>query len=96
MCFKYSRTSRSLRRSRQPVRRTLCRVAEDELPAGSGGGAADLSVRVAVAEHLGHTSCYFYAAVAGAPLIIGRPASRPVGLSARRCFPFDAAGKRLR
>ncbi|MGF9566169.1 sn-glycerol-3-phosphate ABC transporter ATP-binding protein UgpC [Neorhizobium sp. BT27B] len=69
----------------------------------AGAGDADLTVDVDVAEHLGHTS-YVYAAVSGEPLIIERPESRhaaaqqqlTVGLPAKRCFLFDAEGRRLR
>jgi lactose/L-arabinose transport system ATP-binding protein len=69
----------------------------------AGNGDADLTMDVDVAEHLGHTS-YVYAAVSDEPLIIERPESRhsgaekklTVGIPARRCFLFDAEGRRLR
>jgi lactose/L-arabinose transport system ATP-binding protein len=70
----------------------------------AGQGDTDLTVTVDVAEHLGNTS-YIYATTASTgQLIIERPESRnagqrdtlTVGLSARRSFLFDSAGKRLR
>ncbi|KQV30786.1 sugar ABC transporter ATP-binding protein [Rhizobium sp. Root1203] len=72
--------------------------------ADAGKGDADLTVSIDVAEHLGNTS-YIYATTAGGEqLIIERPESRTagnrdqltVGLSAKRIFLFDSAGKRLR
>ena len=70
----------------------------------AGQGAADLTVTIDVAEHLGNTS-YIYATTAGGePLIIERPESRAagnrdtltVGLSVNRIFLFDSDGNRLR
>jgi lactose/L-arabinose transport system ATP-binding protein len=72
--------------------------------ADAGRGDADLTVSIDVAEHLGNTS-YIYATTAGGQqLIIERPESRSagnrdqltIGLSAKRIFLFDSAGKRLR
>ncbi len=72
--------------------------------ADAGGGDADLTVHVDVAEHLGNTS-YVYARTAGGEqLVIERPESRDVanrdrltvGLSARKAFLFDSKGTRLR
>ncbi len=72
--------------------------------ADTGGGDADLTVHVDVAEHLGNTS-YVYARTEGdEQLIIERPESRDVGnrdrltvgLSARRAFLFNSKGERLR
>jgi lactose/L-arabinose transport system ATP-binding protein len=68
-----------------------------------GRGDANLTVHVDVAEHLGHAS-YVYAALGDETLIIERPESRhggdreemTIGLSAGRCFLFDAEGRRLR
>ncbi|MDQ1183473.1 ABC transporter ATP-binding protein [Agrobacterium larrymoorei] len=68
------------------------------------GKAADLTVAVDVAEHLGNTS-YVYAHLAEElPLIIERPESRHVGkldkltvsVPARKAFLFDSTGTRLR
>ena len=68
------------------------------------GKAADLTVAVDVAEHLGNTS-YVYAHLADElPLIIERPESRHVGkldrltvsVPANKAFLFDSDGKRLR
>ncbi|MCX8279887.1 sn-glycerol-3-phosphate ABC transporter ATP-binding protein UgpC [Phyllobacterium sp. 0TCS1.6C] len=69
----------------------------------AGAGDADLTGRIDVAEHLGHTS-YVYATLADESLIIERPESRhagqsdrlTIGLSAARSFLFDAQGNRLR
>ncbi|WHA42812.1 ABC transporter ATP-binding protein [Agrobacterium larrymoorei] len=70
----------------------------------AGNGAADLTVEVDVAEHLGNTS-YVYAHLANdLPLIIERPESRHVGkldrltvsVPANKAFLFDSDGKRLR
>ncbi|MGL4091814.1 ABC transporter ATP-binding protein [Agrobacterium cavarae] len=68
------------------------------------GKAADLTVAVDVAEHLGNTS-YVYAHLAEElPLIIERPESRHVGkldrltisVPANKAFLFDSDGTRLR
>lgn len=68
------------------------------------GKAADLTVAVDVAEHLGNTS-YVYAHLAEKlPLIIERPESRHVGkldrltvsVPANKAFLFDSDGTRLR
>ncbi|TBN10771.1 sn-glycerol-3-phosphate ABC transporter ATP-binding protein UgpC [Agrobacterium cavarae] len=68
------------------------------------GKAADLTVAVDVAEHLGNTS-YVYAHLAEKlPLIIERPESRHVGkldrltvsVPANKAFLFDSNGTRLR
>ncbi|MGP4691301.1 ABC transporter ATP-binding protein [Agrobacterium cavarae] len=68
------------------------------------GKAADLTVAVDVAEHLGNTS-YVYAHLAEElPLIIERPESRHVGkldrltisVPANKAFLFDSNGTRLR
>ncbi|WP_296103195.1 ABC transporter ATP-binding protein [uncultured Agrobacterium sp.] len=68
------------------------------------GKAADLTVAVDVAEHLGNTS-YVYAHLAEQlPLVIERPESRHVGkldrltvsVPANKAFLFDSGGKRLR
>jgi lactose/L-arabinose transport system ATP-binding protein len=68
------------------------------------GKAADLTVAVDVAEHLGNTS-YVYAHLAEElPLIIERPESRHVGkldrltvsVPANKAFLFDSEGTRLR
>ncbi|MEH3127740.1 sn-glycerol-3-phosphate ABC transporter ATP-binding protein UgpC [Agrobacterium cavarae] len=68
------------------------------------GKAADLTVAVDVAEHLGNTS-YVYAHLAEElPLIIERPDSRHVGkldrltvsVPANKAFLFDSDGTRLR
>ncbi|MDD1497905.1 sn-glycerol-3-phosphate ABC transporter ATP-binding protein UgpC [Agrobacterium sp. CNPSo 3708] len=68
------------------------------------GEAADLTVAVDVAEHLGNTS-YVYAHLAEElPLIIERPESRHVGkldrltisVPANKAFLFDSDGTRLR
>ncbi|WP_333631847.1 sn-glycerol-3-phosphate ABC transporter ATP-binding protein UgpC [Agrobacterium cavarae] len=68
------------------------------------GKAADLTVAVDVAEHLGNTS-YIYAHLAEElPLIIERPESRHVGkldrltisVPANKAFLFDSDGTRLR
>jgi len=72
--------------------------------ADAGGGDADLSVHVDVAEHLGNTSYVYARTEGGEQLIIERPESRDVGnrdrltvgLSARRTFLFDSKGERLR
>ncbi|MBB2906310.1 sn-glycerol-3-phosphate ABC transporter ATP-binding protein UgpC [Agrobacterium sp. CMT1] len=72
--------------------------------ADAGGGDADLSVHVDVAEHLGNTSYVYARTEGGEQLIIERPESRDVGnrdrltvgLSARRAFLFDSKGERLR
>ncbi len=69
-----------------------------------GGGDADLTVHVDVAEHLGNTSYVYARTEGGEQLIIERPESRDVGnrdrltvgLSARRAFLFDSKGERLR
>ena len=69
----------------------------------AGAGDTDMTVRIDVAEHLGHTS-YVYATISDEPLIVERPESRhggdsdslTIGLSAARCFLFDAEGSRLR
>ncbi|QCI99816.1 ABC transporter ATP-binding protein [Agrobacterium larrymoorei] len=70
----------------------------------AGNGAADLTVEVDVAEHLGNTS-YVYAHLASdLPLIVERPESRHVGkldrltvsVPANKAFLFDSDGKRLR
>ncbi|QFY62687.1 sn-glycerol-3-phosphate ABC transporter ATP-binding protein UgpC (plasmid) [Rhizobium grahamii] len=70
----------------------------------AGQGDADLTVGIDVAEHLGNTSYVYASAGSGEQLIIERPESRTagtrdsltVGLSAKRIFLFDNAGKRLR
>ncbi|MCZ7471739.1 MULTISPECIES: ABC transporter ATP-binding protein [Rhizobium/Agrobacterium group] len=72
--------------------------------ADAGGGDADLTVHVDVAEHLGNTSYVYARTEGGEQLIIERPESRDVGnrdrltvgLSARRAFLFDSKGERLR
>ena len=72
--------------------------------ADAGGGDADLTVHVDVAEHLGSTSYVYARTEGGEQLIIERPESRDVGnrdrltvgLSARRAFLFDSKGERLR
>ncbi|WP_418138155.1 ABC transporter ATP-binding protein [Agrobacterium sp. El2ro-1b] len=72
--------------------------------ADAGGGDADLTVHVDVAEHLGNTSYVYARTEGGEQLIIERPESRDVGnrdrltvgLSARRAFLFDSKGDRLR
>ncbi|WP_333899000.1 sn-glycerol-3-phosphate ABC transporter ATP-binding protein UgpC [Agrobacterium pusense] len=72
--------------------------------ADAGGGDADLTVHVDVAEHLGNTSYVYARTEGGEQLIIERPESREVGnrdrltvgLSARRAFLFDSKGERLR
>ncbi|MBG0510916.1 sn-glycerol-3-phosphate ABC transporter ATP-binding protein UgpC [Agrobacterium sp. MOPV5] len=72
--------------------------------ADAGGGDADLTVHVDVAEHLGNTSYVYARTEGGEQLIIERPESRDVGnrdrltigLSARRAFLFDNKGDRLR
>ncbi|QBJ14718.1 sn-glycerol-3-phosphate ABC transporter ATP-binding protein UgpC [Agrobacterium sp. 33MFTa1.1] len=72
--------------------------------ADAGGGDADLTVHVDVAEHLGSTSYVYARTEGGEQLIIERPESRDVGnrdrltvgLSARRTFLFDSKGERLR
>ncbi|WCK05328.1 ABC transporter ATP-binding protein [Agrobacterium tumefaciens] len=72
--------------------------------ADAGGGDADLTVHVDVAEHLGNTSYVYARAQGGEQLIIERPESRDVGnrdrltvgLSARKAFLFDSKGERLR
>ncbi|MFF2323168.1 ABC transporter ATP-binding protein [Agrobacterium sp. NPDC058088] len=70
----------------------------------AGGGDADLTVHVDVAEHLGNTSYVYARTEGGEQLIIERPESRDVGnrdrltvgLSARRAFLFNSKGERLR
>ena len=72
--------------------------------ADAGGGDADLTVHVDVAEHLGNTSYVYARTEGGEQIIIERPESRDVGnrdrltvgLSARRAFLFDSKGERLR
>jgi len=72
--------------------------------ADAGGGDADLTVHVDVAEHLGNTSYVYARTEGGEQLVIERPESRDVGnrdrltvgLSARRAFLFDSKGERLR
>ncbi|UXT52330.1 sn-glycerol-3-phosphate ABC transporter ATP-binding protein UgpC [Agrobacterium tumefaciens] len=72
--------------------------------ADAGGGDADLTVHVDVAEHLGNTSYVYARTEGGEQLIIERPESRDVGnrdrltvgLSARRAFLFDSKAERLR
>jgi lactose/L-arabinose transport system ATP-binding protein len=72
--------------------------------ADAGRGDADLTVSIDVAEHLGNTSYIYATTPSGEQLIIERPESRTVGnrdqltvgLSAKRTFLFDSAGKRLR
>ncbi|MGV1985763.1 ABC transporter ATP-binding protein [Agrobacterium sp. 22-221-1] len=72
--------------------------------ADAGGGDADLTVHIDVAEHLGNTSYVYARTEGGEQLIIERPESRDVGnrdrltvgLSARRAFLFDSKGDRLR
>ncbi|MFK3691211.1 ABC transporter ATP-binding protein [Agrobacterium tumefaciens] len=72
--------------------------------ADAGGGDADLTVHVDVAEHLGNTSYVYARTEGGEQLIIERPESRDVGnrdrltvgLFARRAFLFDSKGERLR
>ncbi len=72
--------------------------------ADAGGGDADLTVHVDVAEHLGNTSYVYARTEGGEQLIIERPESRDVGnrdrltvgLYARRAFLFNSKGERLR
>ncbi|MDZ7927365.1 MAG: sn-glycerol-3-phosphate ABC transporter ATP-binding protein UgpC [Agrobacterium sp.] len=72
--------------------------------ADAGGGDADLTVDVDVAEHLGNTSYVYARTGGGEQLIIERPESRnvgnrdrlTVGISARKAFLFDSKGERLR
>ncbi|MBD8064975.1 sn-glycerol-3-phosphate ABC transporter ATP-binding protein UgpC [Devosia sp. PTR5] len=68
-----------------------------------GEGAADMTLEVDVAEHLGSTS-YVYARAAGEPIIIEREESRDQGDQERitvsvdpsRTYLFDQAGQRIR
>ncbi|WP_313760232.1 sn-glycerol-3-phosphate ABC transporter ATP-binding protein UgpC [Rhizobium sp.] len=70
----------------------------------AGQGDTDLTVSLDVAEHLGNTSYIYATTKGGEQMIIERPESRTaaerdtltVGLTARRVFLFDSAGKRLR
>ncbi|MHA6731179.1 ABC transporter ATP-binding protein [Devosia sp. A369] len=69
----------------------------------AGAGAADITLDVDVAEHLGSTS-YVYANSGGEQLVIEREDSRheigserlTVSISPERAFLFDSAGLRLR
>jgi hypothetical protein len=53
MCFKYFGGTFRCGNADQFV---ACSVAEDEFSVGGGRGTTNLSIRVAVAEHPGHTS----------------------------------------
>src|SRR5206468_13017097 len=69
----------------------------------AGQGAADLSVRIDVIEHLGSTS-YVYANAAGEQLIVERDEQRrkggsdslAVAIPADAALLFDGSGSRLR
>ncbi len=70
----------------------------------AGQGDTDLTVSIDVAEHLGNTSYIYATTKGGEQMIIERPESRTaaerdtltVGLTVKRVFLFDSAGKRLR